>query len=105
MVKFTFAEALVCLGLTAALFFSGGPASRLLDPDFYRETSARAESYSLAYQVLGYHASAPAFPIRHEPAPKALPAERAEAKVKAIGRTMWSTVARPFARPHAAEPQ
>ena len=107
MLKFTLAEALVCLGLTAALFFSGGPAARLLDPDFYRDTQAKATAYSLSYQVLGYHAEAPAFPITKQPLPpKPAPAARAEAKAKSIGKKVWSTVTGPFTRQiDATEPR
>lgn len=107
MNKFTLAEALVCLGLTAALFFSGGPAARLLDLDFYRETQAKASTCSLAYQVLGHHVEAPAFPIKYQAKPaKPAPAMQAQAKAKYIGRKVWSTVTGPFHRPiDATEPR
>ena len=108
MHKFTLAEAMVCLGLTAALFFSGGPAARLLDPDFYRDTQAKASTYSLSYQVLGYHAEAPAIRIKKAAATslKPAPAERAGAKARSIGRKVWSTVTGPFRHQiDAAEPR
>lgn len=100
MHKFTLAEALVCLGLTAALFFSGGPAARLLDLDFYRETQAKASTCSLAYQVLGHHVEAPKFSIKYQGEPaKPAPVSQAQAKAKLIGRKVWSTVTGPFRRP------
>lgn len=103
MIKFSPAEALLCMGLTAAVFFSGGPGAELLDPGFYRETRSKVPSCSLAYQVLGYHREAPAFPLKSKPLPvKAEPAERAGAKVRAIGRRIWSTVTRPFGKPSDA---
>jgi hypothetical protein len=57
--------------------------------------------------VLGYHAPAPALSIKHEPiSVEAVPARRASAKAKSLGRKVWSTVTRPFARPiNAAEPR
>lgn len=107
MHKFTLAEALACLGLTAALFCSGGPAARLLDPDFYREVKAKSSTYSLSYQVLGANVEAPAFPIKYEvKTAKPAPVARAQAKAKALGRKVWSTVTGPFTRPiDATEPR